>query len=49
MLGFTGWEIGKAQAEHAFETADLTLLETIGDLAAWTHPSSTSELLQDCR
>ena len=31
-----GWEIGKTQAEHAFETADLSVLETIGDLAAWT-------------
>jgi len=28
--------MGKTQAELAFETADLTLFETIGDLAAWT-------------
>jgi len=39
--------MGKTQAELAFETADLTLFETIGNLAAWTRPSSTSELLQD--
>ena len=31
-----GWEMGKTQAELAFETADLTLFETIGNLAAWT-------------
>jgi hypothetical protein len=41
--------MGKTQVELAFETADLTLFETIGGLAAWTRPSSTSELLQDYR
>ena len=46
-LFLEGWEMGKTQAELAFETADLTLFETIGNLAAWTRPSSTSELLQD--
>jgi hypothetical protein len=46
-LFMEGWEIGKTQAEHAFETADLSVLETIGDLAAWTRPSAASELLQN--
>ena len=35
-LFLEGWKIGQSQAELAFETADLSMIEAIGDLAAWT-------------
>ena len=35
-LFMEGWRIGQGLAQLTFETADLSLIETIGDLAGWT-------------